>query len=121
MFPALKPPLLDRKTMSNQSKMREFSWGNDDVKEALQKLRDKRMNFDEVDAFLSKTYNQKLSRRTIYYHCPATPAADVYLPEKNVLPLTSKFDKPMLGIKDGERYRKFKKQGGQYLCIDCLK
>jgi hypothetical protein len=30
--------------MANQSKMREFSWGNDDVKEALQKLRDKQMN-----------------------------------------------------------------------------
>jgi hypothetical protein len=57
------------KTMSNASQMRAFSWENDDVKETLQKLRDKQLTFAEVDKFLQDAYNQKLSRKTIYNHC----------------------------------------------------
>jgi hypothetical protein len=101
--------------MANQSKMREFKWTNDDVKEALQKLRDKQLTYAEMDDFLHETYNQTISKATIFRHCPATPAADGCLPEKNVLKLTTKFDTQMLGIKDGERYRKFVKQKAQFV------
>lgn len=106
--------------MAVQSKLRKFTWENEDVKEALQKLRDKSMPFAEVDSFLQMTYNQVINKATIYRHCPATPAADVYLPKESVLELKTKFLKStMLGIKDGERYRKFQKKGGKYECIDC--
>jgi DNA-binding transcriptional MerR regulator len=109
------------KKMSNDGQMREFDWKNDDVKEVLQKLRDKRMTLTEVEKFLRESYNQKMCRASIYSHCPATPAADVYLPGNDVLRLQTKFDKSMLGIKDGERYRKYQKLKSQYACIDCMR
>jgi DNA-binding transcriptional MerR regulator len=80
------------KKMSNDGQMREFDWKNDDVKEVLQKLRDKRMTLTEVEKFLRESYNQKMCRASIYSHCPATPAADVYLPGNDVLRLQTKFD-----------------------------
>jgi hypothetical protein len=119
--PKMAMPEARQPEEQKKNQMRKFSWDNDDVKEALQQLRNKQKTWEEVATFLQTIYNQTMGKRAIYNHRPATPAADPYLADDAVLKLQTKFDRPMLGIKNGERYRKFQKDRDGFKCTDCKK